>query len=164
MDMVAPLEVGICCTNIAVLKNFYVQHLGFREISSIEVPAGKACQTGLTSGAYQVVRLQSPWGERLKLLQPAAKPARRESTPEILACVGTTYLTFIIDDLQGMLDRLRALNAQLLSGDNVVEVRPGVFLVFAKDPEGNILEFVKYANLEAYRPELASMKDKHDGN
>ena len=45
---------------------------------------------------------------------------------------------------------------ELASGPRKVEVRPGVFLVFARDPEGNVLEFVEYTDLRAYRPDLAS--------
>jgi len=164
MKMVAPLEVGICCEDLDLLKLFYVQHLGFSEISTIHVPASKAGSTGLTTGAYQVLRLQSPWGERLKLLQPEHPPLRLPQESSILDRRGTTYLTFIVEDLQMMLARLQALGVPVLSGDRVVEVRQGVFLVFAKDPEGNILEFVKYAELNRYRPDLAATTTVRHGH
>jgi catechol 2,3-dioxygenase-like lactoylglutathione lyase family enzyme len=154
MKMAAPLEVGICCADLAALKTFYVEQLSFREIGVIDVPAEKAAPTGLSSGGYRVVRLQSPWGERLKLLQPATPPSPRALDAEILARVGTSYLTFIVDDLQGVLDGLLRRRAALVSGPRKIEVRPGVLLVFARDPEGNLLEFVQYADLAAYRPEL----------
>ena len=155
MKMAAPLEVGICCTDLARLKTFYVEQLAFREISVIDVPPGKSAATGLTDGGYRVLRLQAPWGERLKLLQPAQAPAPRPPLETILARAGTTYLTFIVEDLQRVLDGLRESGVELLSGPRKVEVRAGVFLVFAKDPEGNVLEFVEYADLRAYRPDLA---------
>jgi hypothetical protein len=44
-----------------------------------------------------------------------------------------------------------------VTGTKVVEVRPGTFLVFARDPEGNILEFVEYADVVAYRPDLIAL-------
>lgn len=155
MKMAAPLEVGICCRDIEGLRAFYVGHLDFKEISSIDVPAHKAVGTGLTQGAYRVVRLQSPWGERFKLLQPATAPDPRPVAGTILSRVGAIYLTFIVDDLQEVLTRLIGLGVELISGPRKVEVRPGVFLVFAKDPEGNVLEFVEYSDLGAYRSDLS---------
>lgn len=155
MKMVAPLEAGICCADVETLKRFYVEQLGFAEVSTIDVPAAKAAPTGLTDGSYRVVRLQAPWGERLKLLQPQRPPAPRNVGAGILDRAGTTYLTFIVDDLEPMLARLHAAGVELVSGPEIREVRPGVFLVFARDPEGNLLEFVQYADLASYRPELA---------
>jgi hypothetical protein len=54
-----------------------------------------------------------------------------------------------------MLDNLLDSGAEVMTGREVVEVRPGTFLVFARDPEGNILEFVEYADVFRYRPDLA---------
>ena len=155
MKMVAPLEVGICCKDLEALKRFYIEQLSFTEVSYFEIAADKAGDTGLTRGAYKVVRLQTPWGERLKLLEPQTAPAAAQPTATILDRQGNAYLTFIVDDLQQMLDQLKALKVELLSGDQIVEVRPGTFLVFARDPEGNVIEFVEYSDIAAYRPDLA---------
>ena len=65
----------------------------------------------------------------------------------------------VIRDLALMLRRLTAAGAQVLTGDEPVEVRPGVWLVFAKDPEGNVLEFVQYDDITAYRPDLAAVRN-----
>ncbi|WP_028241007.1 VOC family protein [Stutzerimonas azotifigens] len=154
MKMVAPLEVGICCENLESLKRFYVEQLGFDEISHFAIPAEKAGDTGLSRGGYQVVRLQTPWGERLKLLQADAPAEPRVASQWILQRLGNSYLTFIVDDLGDMLSRLKRLGVPLLSGDDRVEVRPGTWLVFARDPEGNVIEFVEYADIAAYRPDL----------
>jgi lactoylglutathione lyase len=35
-----------------------------------------------------------------------------------------------------------------------VEIRKGITAIFAKDPEGNFVEFVEYADLAAYRTDL----------
>jgi hypothetical protein len=35
-----------------------------------------------------------------------------------------------------------------------VEIRKGITAIFAKDPEGNFVEFVEYADLVSYRPDL----------
>lgn len=158
MKMLAPMEVGICCQDVQALTVFYTRILGFSPVGTIEVAAGKSMQTGLTHAGYRVVRLQTPWGERIKLVQPVAKPAPRMDEPDILSRAGTAYLTFIVDDLQPLLAVLRNEGVELVTGEQKVEVRPGVYLVFARDPEGNILEFVEYADIGTYRPDHAGTK------
>lgn len=97
MKMMAPLEVGICCENLDRLLDFYEQ-LGFERVSVIDVPAEKAAASG-----YRIARLQTPWGERLKLLRPAsAVAAGRDQGPLLQSC-GIRYLTFIIGDLGRLL-------------------------------------------------------------
>lgn len=154
MTMLAPLEVGICCADLDTLAAFYVGVLGFTRVGTVEVPAEKAAGTGLCDRGYRVTRLQTPYGERIKLLQPATPPAPTAPTARILDRRNAVYLTFIIDDLRGMVDRLLGAGVELSSGPDPVEVRPGTFLAFARDPEGNVLEFVQYADVRAYRPDL----------
>lgn len=152
MKMTAPMEVGLCCADLDSLARFYVDVLGFRQVNVIEVPASKASASALTNDAYRVTRLQSPWGERVKLLEPATPAAKApEPAPYILDRLNTAYLTFIVDDLKAVLDRLLKTGIAVMTGEAVVEVRPGTFLVFCRDPEGNILEFVEYADVDAYR-------------
>jgi len=38
--------------------------------------------------------------------------------------------------------------------DGPVEIRKGITAIFTCDPEGNFLEFVQYADLASYRPDL----------
>ena len=156
MKMVAPLEVGLCCGDLDALVAFYVDVLNFAQVNVVEVPAEKAAGTMLCDCAYRVTRLQSPWGERVKLLQPARPATVRPASARILDERNTAYLTFIVADLQTMLGRLLERGVAVLTGPEMIEVRPGTFLVFARDPEGNILEFVQYADVTAYRPELAA--------
>jgi catechol 2,3-dioxygenase-like lactoylglutathione lyase family enzyme len=153
------MEVGLCCADLDTLAAFYVDVLAFTQVNVIEVPTEKAVGTALTNAAYRVTRLQSPWGERIKLLEPAggAKPGVGK-TPFILDVLNTAYITFIVDDLKALLahllDKGVAKGMEILTGDEVIEVRPGVLLVFARDPEGNVLEFVQYVDLAAYRDDL----------
>lgn len=155
MKMVAPMEVGLCCTDLDTLAAFYVETLGFTQVNVITVPPDKAAGTALCDAGYRVTRLQSPYGERIKLLQPNTPPTVRAPAARILDERNAAYLTFIVDDLQSVLDRLLARGVDPMTGPAMHEVRPGTFLVFARDPEGNILEFVQYADVAAYRPDLA---------
>jgi predicted enzyme related to lactoylglutathione lyase len=154
MKMTAPLEIGLCCHDLDSLAQFYVSVLDCSLVNVIEVPADKARPTALTDQSYRVARLQLPGGERIKLLQPARPPQAVPATPLILERANTAYITFILDDMTPVLERLAASSATVLTGPAPIEVRPGTFLAFVRDPEGNVLELVQYADVAAYRPDL----------
>ncbi len=55
-----------------------------------------------------------------------------------------------------MIRHLDTHGVRLLTGGEKAEPRPGVLVVFAEDPEGNVIEFVEYPDVAAYRPDLHS--------
>src|SRR5690606_156146 len=140
MKMTAPIEIGICCSDLARQRAFYVDVLGCTPVNEIDVPPEKSAPAAMAREGYRVARIQTPWGERLKLIQPTSKPDGVPLAEWILARRGIAYITFIIDDLKAMIARLKARGVTFLSGDGPVEVRPGTFLSFIRDPEGNVLE------------------------
>jgi hypothetical protein len=50
--------------------------------------------------------------------------------------------------------RLKKNEVKLVSGEQKIEVRPGVFVVYALDPEGNYVEFLEYPDIASYRRDL----------
>ncbi len=154
MKMLAPLELGICCGDLDRLLPFYVSVLGFDHVGTLEVTADMAARTGLSVGGYRVARLQTPYGERLKLLEPAEPPRITSLEDSILSRRNATYLTFIVQDLEAMIARLKGAEVAFLKGEEAVSIRPGLRLIFVRDPEGNLLEFVTYDDLASYRPDL----------
>lgn len=151
-NMVAPLEVGICCGNLEQMVGFYRDILACELVSVIEVPAAKARQAAVSDSGYRVARVQLPTGERIKFLEPGQPPQSPIPIGMVLDRRNTIYLTFIVDDLETVLKRLKSAGAELMTGPDAIEVRPGVSILFARDPEQNIIEFVQYDDLEAYRP------------
>ena len=129
--------------------------LGCEPINEHQVPAEKSTPAGMAKDGYRVARLQTSWGERLKLIQPVTRAAGAEPAEWILGRRGIAYITFIIDDLNAMIARLKAAGVAFLSGKERVEVRPGTFLSFIRDPEGNVLEFVEYSDIREYRSDLS---------
>jgi catechol 2,3-dioxygenase-like lactoylglutathione lyase family enzyme len=154
LDMSAPLEVGLCCRDLPRLRQFYEDVMGFAFVSEISVPADKAAPSGLSASGYTVVRLQTSYGERVKLLAPNAPPPAQAPSQYILDRAGSTYLTFIVDDINSAIERLHKAQAPFLTGNQRVEVRPGVYLAFCRDPEGNVLELVQYEDIDSYRTDL----------
>lgn len=154
LKMVAPLEVGVAVRDLPGMRDFYERVLGFAFVSEIAVPARAAALSALNRDGYNVVRLQTPFGERIKLLAPAHAPATKATPGYILDEGNATYLTFIVEDLQAVIDNLFDAGVEFLTGTQRVEVRQGTYLAFCRDPEGNVLEFVQYADIAGYRPDL----------
>ena len=155
LSMTVPMEVGICCADLDAQLAFYTGVMGLALVNRETVPADKARATGLTQHGYDVARLQTPYGERIKLLQPAVAPEPAVRGAAILDRQGTAYLTFIVRDLPGVVRALQAKGVVFDSAPAPMEVRPGTWLAFFRDPEGNVLELVEYDDPAAYRPDLA---------
>ena len=154
MKMISPLEVGLGVRDLPRMRHFYENALGCQFVSEVAVPADKARQAALSDGGYIVVRLQTSYGERIKLLAPVNPPAAVVRSGPILEQPNACYLTFIVDDIDAAIVRLQAHSVEFLTGPTRVEVRPGTFLSFCRDPEGNVLELVQYADIHAYRSDL----------
>ncbi|MCY1300995.1 hypothetical protein D9M68_844260 [compost metagenome] len=101
-----------------------------------------------------MVRLQTNRGERIKLLARATPTGAETPGRWILDRPNATYLTFILDDIDAAIDSLLAAGVEFLTGPQRIEVRPGVYLAFCRDPEGNVLELVQYERIGDYRPDL----------
>ena len=156
LEMTAPLEIGLVVRDLGAALTFYRDALGLVLVADVAVPAEKADQAMLSSGGYQVVRLQTPRGERIKLLCPDRAPDPAPvATDRILDRSGAGYVTFIVGDLRAIVARLVEHGATPLTGTAPVEVRPGTYLAFLRDPDGHIIEIVEYADIAAYRPDLA---------
>jgi catechol 2,3-dioxygenase-like lactoylglutathione lyase family enzyme len=152
--MVAPLEVGICCCDLPKMRRFYEEILGFSLIGEAAVGGATAAALGLSAEGYTVARLQTPYGERLKLLAANTPPAATAPGAHFLEKPGATYLTFIIDNIDEEIKRLVDAGITFITGASSVQVRAGVHAAFCRDPEGNALELVQFADVEEYRPDL----------
>lgn len=156
LKMTVPLEVGIGCHDLVRMRHFYEQTLGLRFVSEARVPAQTAQNYRLARGSATVVRLQTAYGERIKLIAPDEAPALPDRQPEhVFDRPNVMYLTFIIDDIHTAARRVLAQGATGMSGDTPIESRAGLYVLFVRDPEGNIVELVQYDDVAAYRPDLA---------
>tara|TARA_Y100001001_G_C7999353_1_gene305717 strand:+ start:1565 stop:2035 length:471 start_codon:yes stop_codon:yes gene_type:complete len=154
LKMIAPFEMGICVDDLENMIAFYGDVLGFKLISKIDVPADKSNEAGFTSGGYTIVRMQTNYGERIKLVRPMTSANPRTSGKEVLSKKGNVFLTFIVEDLKHTVSRIKDTDAPIRTQDSIMEVRDGVFLSIIDDPEGNHLEFVEYSDITNYRPDL----------
>ena len=158
LKMIVPLEAGIVCHDIDVMLKFYTEVLGLKLVSDDKTIPALSTRFGTTPHGYRIIRLQTPYGERIKLIQPNQDAPAPEAVPRwVYERQGLSYLTFIIPDMPDVMTRLKAHGVKMMS-DGPVEVRPGVSAVFTIDPEGNFVEFAEYPDPSSYRPDLFKWK------
>lgn len=152
--MTAPMEVAISVNDMDRMLKFYTEVLGLKRFADNSVPPEMTTRVGQTPHGLRVVRLLTPNGEMVRLIQVGKPPEPDEVPRYIFERHGLIYVSFIVADLDGILNRLKENGAKLVSGDQKIEVRPGVFVVYALDPEGNYVEFLEYPDIVSYRPEI----------
>ena len=155
MINVAPVEFGFCVSDLEQSLQFYGKVIGLKVVSTIETDAIHAIRSGFAYGAYRVVRLQFPTGERLKLFAPHHTPVRalRKEKAKPLAQTGFAFFTLIVKDLSAVLKNLEQTTYNARS-PGIYELRAGVFVALLDDPDGNLIELVEYKNLAEYRNDL----------
>ncbi len=154
MKMTVPLEIGLVVNDMPKMIDFYVNLLGLKLVADNEAKAGGSTAVGTTPHGYRIVRLQTPYGERVKFVQTNKEPPQPAPIPKwVYERHGLCYLTFVIADMQEIVKGLKDKGVKMMSQEPV-EVRPGVFCLNVLDPEGNFIEFVEQADPQAYRPDL----------
>jgi catechol 2,3-dioxygenase-like lactoylglutathione lyase family enzyme len=154
LRMVAPLEPGIVCIDIDRMLGFYTQVLGLKFVSDAQASAEMSTKFGTGPHGFRIIRLQTPYGERVKLIQPKQLSLKPAPVPEwVFERQGIAYLTFVVIDVQEVTARLKRYGVESFS-EAPVEIRAGITAIFARDPEGNFIEFVEYADIASYRPGL----------
>lgn len=153
LKMIAPLEPAIVCRDMERMLKFYTEVLGLKLVADVEAAPDIGAKIHISPHGYRIVRLQTPYGERIKLIQPKVLPTQSPVCDYVYERHGYAYLTFIVGNMGELLSRLSAQNLKVVS-DGLVEVRKGVFALFILDPEGNFVEFVDYPDIASYRPDL----------
>jgi catechol 2,3-dioxygenase-like lactoylglutathione lyase family enzyme len=153
VTMRAPLEVGICVANLERAAAFYQSAIGFERISEATLSPERAAAAGFGPVAFRMVRMQTNYGERIKLIETTPGPDADEMPDSILGRAGISYLTFVVTDIEAALQRLKQSGVEMLS-PQPIQTRPGTRLIFFRDSEGNPLELVQYDDLAAYRPDI----------
>lgn len=151
--MSAPLEPAIVCFDLNRMLRFYTEILGLTLVSDVEADPVIGRRIHISPHGYRIVRMQTSYGERIKLIESNVPPKPHAEFDYVYECQGHAYLTFIVSNMSDLLPKLEEEGIAILS-DGIVEVRPGVLAFFIKDPEGNFIEIVDYPEIESYRPDL----------
>jgi len=120
------IDLGIICGDIQASLHFYQDLLGLESAGTN--PA--------TTGAMHRLRFG---GSDVKLIDPTQRPGG--GPVGIDQQLGFRYLTFVVTNLDEVIQRLEAENIEFTRPKTVV--RPGTTIAMVKDPDGNIVEFVE---------------------
>jgi lactoylglutathione lyase len=153
LKMVVPLEPGIVCLELDRMLEFYTGVLGLKLVSDAQATPEMSAKFKAMPDGFRIVRLQTPFGERIKLIQSNVRFKKAPLSEWTFERQGFTYMTFVIADIKEMLTRLNECRVNLVNAEPV-EVRKGFLALFALDPEDNYLEFVEYQDPASYRPDL----------
>lgn len=154
LNMVSPLEPGIVCIDLDCMLAFYTEVLGLKFVSDAEATPQMSKEFGTSPNGFRIIRLQTPYGERIKLVKPLKAVLEQSPVPDwVFEGQGIAYITFVVADVNEVATRLQDYQVPVMSR-GPVEIRKGIHAIFAKDPEGNFIEFVQYADLASYRPDL----------
>jgi len=154
LKMTAPLEVAVSVTDMDTMLKFYTEILGLRKVADAKVPPEMTTKVGQTAHGLRVVRLATPYGEWIRLIQTGQPPKPGQVPQYVFDRHGLVYVSFLVTDIDGIVKRLKENGVKLQSGDTKLEVRPGLFVVYALDPEGNYIEFLEVPDVSSYRPDL----------
>src|SRR5579872_3058256 len=77
LKMEVPLEPGIVCQNLDTMLDFYTGVLGLKLVSDAEATPEMSARFGAAPNGFRIVRLQTPYGERIKLVQ-TKMPAKKK--------------------------------------------------------------------------------------
>jgi lactoylglutathione lyase len=161
LKMTAPLEVAVSVNDMDKMLKFYTEILGLRKVSDAKVPPEMTTKVGQTAHGLRVVRLATPYGEWIRLIQTGKPPLPSQIPQYVFDRHGIVYVSFLVTDIDSIVKRLKDNGVTLQSGDTKIEVRPGLFVVYALDPEGNYIEFLEVPDVGSYRPDLFKYRVFH---
>jgi catechol 2,3-dioxygenase-like lactoylglutathione lyase family enzyme len=143
MKQTTAIEAGICVQDIDRMLAFYTNVLDCKEVRRAPIPPELSSQLTLATDGYLCVWLQTPYGERIKLMHPAIPPAAAELPTQLTERTGIAYLTFYCSDLAETLAAAEAAGAKLRSDRSLIDASRPLKLCFFTDPENNVIELVE---------------------
>lgn len=136
-------HIGVCVPDLAAARRFYTEGLGFVEVSSLQVsdePAASLLQ--LPGVDLEAVYLERD-GVRVELLHYRKPGVATTETPRPMNAPGLTHLSFRVDDVDGMGQKLAALGGRVLPESRIEIAGIGVVAMFVLDPGGTRIELVR---------------------
>ena len=104
------VDIAITCSNFEQSLEFYHNKLGFEIVLDLEIPSDLAQDAGLAPTGFRQVRLKAG-NTLIKLMDIENAPP----TPPDQFTAGVRWLTFIVDDIQKTVDKLKQNGVEFLS-------------------------------------------------
>mgnify|MGYP000902045821 CR=1 FL=1 len=134
-------HIGVCVSDMARSRRFYEEVLGFRFVYELRV-AGEPSDTllRLKETDLHAVYVERD-GFRLELLHYASPRSPEKAPARTMNDLGFTHLSLQVPALDAAIDELRAAGAEVLD-DTLIEIGGRRVAVFARDPDGLLVELV----------------------
>lgn len=120
------LDLGIVVSDIKASLNFYQDILGLTFVGKFPMMVGTMYRMRFGSSEF-------------KLIEPNTVPPK--GAIGLDTQLGFRYVTFVVQNLSELCADLKSKGIEFLIPER--ELRPGVRIAMAKDPDGNIVEFVE---------------------
>jgi len=134
---------GLCVSDLERALAFYRDGLGFAEVSRLRFSdAGTQRLLGLPGAVLEAIYLRRD-GTTLELLHFPRPGVQLAAGPRPMNQVGLTHLSFLVDDLDATLAKLRVLGARVLEATRIGQPGGGPSAVFVTDPDGTRIELVE---------------------
>jgi len=123
------LEAGLVSNNIAGLKRFYSDILGFPTAGSVDIP-----------NIGQITRFQVG-KSTLRVLVPLKEPVPEQSGSGFSSTIGIRYLALKISNLSEVVDQIAAEGFKIIVP--IQTLRPGVQVALVEDSDSNTVELME---------------------
>ncbi|MCG9129711.1 VOC family protein [Candidatus Poribacteria bacterium] len=130
------IDLAITCSNFDESLDFYHKKLGLEIVMDLEIPSDLATDVGLAPSGFRQVRLKA--GNTLIKLMDIENPP---PTPSDEFSAGVRWLTFIVEDIQNVIDSLEQKGVEFLS--EPISAPDAVGVACTKDPDGILIELVQ---------------------
>jgi catechol 2,3-dioxygenase-like lactoylglutathione lyase family enzyme len=136
-------HIGICVSDLERSLAFYRDLLGFKRVSELQI-AGEPTTTllQLDDVDLHAVYLERD-GTRIELLYYRKPGSTGEATARPMNQLGLTHLSLRVDDLPGLLDRMKAAGVRVLEKSRIDIPAFEAAAVFITDPDGTLIELVQ---------------------
>jgi catechol 2,3-dioxygenase-like lactoylglutathione lyase family enzyme len=144
-------HVNIVVEDLPRMTAFYRDALGMEVIREVTIRGDWIEAITLLPGVKaDVVYLQPPTGPPLELIAYRSPEGARPNDLEKPNTKGLRHLAFLVDDLDGAVESVRNAGGDVLAPIQAVPTTQAEFgtrqkwIVYCRDPEGNLLEFCDY--------------------
>jgi catechol 2,3-dioxygenase-like lactoylglutathione lyase family enzyme len=136
-------HIGVCVSDLERSLRFYRDLLGFERVSELEI-SGEPTATLLQLDEVDLhaVYLQRD-GARIELLHYRRPGAVGDGAPRAMNQLGLTHFSMRVDDLWGLLDRLKAAGVRVLEKSKIEIPAFAAAAAFVADPDGILIELVQ---------------------
>ncbi len=125
------MQVGIVPNELELSISFYRDRIGLPYTGALPVIEGRVLHMFDAGGGGVFKIMELPAGSR--------PPAEQSPPGPFTAATGIRWITFDVDDIDGIADRCHECTWQM----PVTELRPGLRVAVVEDPDGNAVELVE---------------------